>query len=191
MDEVKSQRAVKTKYIGDDFHEWAIFKVCMLEVIDTSIKKERRHDHRFKKLKRHHSSNLKSRIFLRKVRQRSSDTISAFQITRATLSKISDKVENAWRLLSQLPHNFCLYKKRRRNRVVHSEIEEALAQKSKRRLFRNRRDACSEIEEAFVQKSKRRLLKNRRSLCSEIKEVTPSELQKLGRLFNDRRVITL
>jgi len=31
---------VKSQRDRDDFHEWAIFKVCMLEVIDTSIKGE-------------------------------------------------------------------------------------------------------------------------------------------------------
>ena len=36
-DEVKSKKKI---YAGDDFHEQAIFKVCMLDVIDTSIKEE-------------------------------------------------------------------------------------------------------------------------------------------------------
>ena len=35
-DEVKS----KKKYTGDDFHKQVIFKVCTLDVIDTSIKRK-------------------------------------------------------------------------------------------------------------------------------------------------------
>ncbi|KAB2597608.1 S ribonuclease [Pyrus ussuriensis x Pyrus communis] len=49
LDGLKSQRA------GDDFHEWAIFKVCMLEVID-HLYKRRGDTITDSELKRHHSS---------------------------------------------------------------------------------------------------------------------------------------
>ena len=65
-----------------------------LNTIDVSIKEEAA-EPLVQRSKRHRSPNFKSQIFLNKVRWHFSDVISAFQISRATLSKISDKVENA------------------------------------------------------------------------------------------------
>ena len=56
------------------------------------------------RLKSHRSSNFKNWIFWDKTCRHISDATSAFQISRMTLSKISDKVESAWILLFQLPN---------------------------------------------------------------------------------------
>ena len=70
------------------------FLSILLNTIDVSVKEEAA-EPLVQRSKRHRSPNFKSQIFLNKVRWYFSDVISAFQISRATLSKISDKVENA------------------------------------------------------------------------------------------------
>ena len=139
LDGVKFQRA------GDDLHRWAVFRVCMLVVIDSSIKSQG-----------DASTDSKSRNFLRKVRRRS----LGFSETRSTLStrgghhrnytSLADKRKVRRRFLC-FSENACSFVKRAASallRVVQkakgrrSEIEGAPAQKSKRRR--------SEIEEASL-----------------------------------------
>ncbi|TQD74991.1 hypothetical protein C1H46_039483 [Malus baccata] len=63
-----------------------------LNTVDAFIKEETTWP-LVQKSKRHHSLNFKSQVFLNKVCCHFSDAISTFRISRATLSKISDKVE--------------------------------------------------------------------------------------------------
>ena len=70
------------------------FLSILLNTIDVSIKEEAA-EPLVQRSKRHRSPNFKSQIFLNKVRWHFSDVIPAFQMSRAILSKISDKVENA------------------------------------------------------------------------------------------------
>ena len=71
MDGVKFQRA------GDNFQKWAVFRVCMLVVIDSSIKSQG-----------NASTDSKSRNLRRKVRRRS--------------LSFSENAFNTWRPSSQL-----------------------------------------------------------------------------------------
>ena len=138
LDGVKFQRA------GDDFHRWAVFRMCMLVVIDSSIKSQG-----------DASTDSKSRNFLRKVRRRSLGfSENAFNFVKRSLTKLktrgghhrnytslADKRKVRRRFLC-FSENACSFVKRAASallRVVQkakgrrSEIEGAPAQKSKRR----------------------------------------------------------
>ena len=126
LDGGKIQRAVKTKYIGDDFHEWAIFKVCMLEVIDTSIKGETTQP----PIQIEETPLFKAGFSCVKFAS-SSDAISAFQIKRATLSK---DFWQSWRRVEaeKAATHFC---------------RQAWVTKPKSRLFRKRVQLCQKISD--------------------------------------------